>query len=184
MILFSAAVPVKRLNATNSVARKTCSAGDVIKLRRGCRRGTRFSCYVHAGSLFLSRVNRFKTIVSLIVLALWATCTVRCDIEILAHSGAMACCDESGDESNQAPSQPQHCVCSFIQSGGFISEKSGVPMPLPTDSLFISTVLSQANDSVPTPAPAELISPPPELVKSWQFSFRTALPPRAPSFVS
>jgi hypothetical protein len=57
-------------------------------------------------------------------------------------------------------------------------------MPLPTDSLFISTPLSQADDSLPPPAPAELIFSPPELVKSWQFSYRVAALPRAPSFVS
>jgi hypothetical protein len=127
-------------------------------------------------------VNRLKTVVSLIVLALWATCTLRCEIEILAHSAAMSCCDEAGDESNQAPAQPKHCVCSFIQSGGFISEKSDISMPLPNDALFIAIASPQADDSLP--APAELILSPPELAKSWQFSYRAAAPPRAPSFVS
>jgi hypothetical protein len=132
----------------------------------------------------LQRVNRLKTIVSLTVLALWATCTLRCEMEVLASSAAMSCCDEAGDESNEAPTQPKQCVCSFVQSGGFISEKSGVPMPLPHFALITPSALPQADDSLHTPAPAELISPPPELAKVWQFTFRTALPPRAPSFVS
>jgi hypothetical protein len=129
-------------------------------------------------------VNRFKNIISLIVLALWATCTLRCEIEIVTHSAVMACCDEEGDESNQAPSQPKQCVCSFFHAGGFFSERSGVSMPLPNDALFIATAHPQAHDSLPTPSPAELISPPPELVKGWQFHLRAALSPRAPSFVS
>ena len=131
--------------------------------------------------LLLLCVNRLKTVVSLAVLALWAACTLRCDIEILAQSAAMSCCDEAGDESKSTPTQPEQCVCSFLQSGGFISEKSGIPMPLPQVALVIPAAQTT---SLSTAAPYELICPPPELAKNWQFSYRAAAPPRAPSFVS
>jgi len=131
--------------------------------------------------LFLSCVNRLKTVVSLAVLALWAACTLRCDIEILAYSAAMSCCDEAADESNPAPTQPEQCVCSFLQSGGFISEKSGIPMPAPQVALIISAA---ETTSLSAAGPYELIYRAPELTKNWQFSCRAAAPPRAPSFVS
>jgi hypothetical protein len=125
-----------------------------------------------------------KTIVSLMVLALWATCTVRCEMEVLASSAAISCCDEAGEEPNQAPNQSQHCICSFIRLGGVIVEKGNVPTPLPNADCFISTALPQAGVGLPELAPADLIFPPPELARSWQFSHRAAAPPRAPSFVS
>jgi len=123
-------------------------------------------------------------VVSLLVLALWATCTLRCEIELLAPSAAMSCCGETGEQSNPTPTQPEHCICSFIQSRGFISEKRGVPLPLPKPALFVATALRPPHERPPKPAPAELISPSPELIKGWQFSHRAAAPPRAPSFVS
>jgi hypothetical protein len=129
-------------------------------------------------------VNRLKTIVSLIVLALWATCTIRCELEVLASSATMSCCDEAGEDSNQAPLQPRHCICGSVQSGGFIVEKGNVPTPLPNDAFFVSTALQPAAVCLSALATAELIFSPPGLAKSWQFSHRAAAPPRAPSFVS
>jgi hypothetical protein len=102
----------------------------------------------------------------------------------LTCAESLPCCSGESDKPDQTPSQPKHCVCSFIQSGGFISEKSGVSMPLPNDVLFISAAPPQADNSVPTPASAELILVPPELLKSWQFFYRSAALPRAPAFVS
>jgi hypothetical protein len=129
-------------------------------------------------------VKRLKPFVALIVLALWASCTFHCGIEVLAHSTAISCCDEAGGESNQAPNQSNHCLCSFIQSGGFISQNSGVPMPLPNDALFVPRALPQADDFPLTPACAELIFPPPEQTKTWQFFCRAAASPRAPALLS
>ena len=150
----------------------------------GANSTPRFSCDHPVSLVFLPCLSRLKTIVSLMVLALWATCTLRCELEVLAGSAAMSCCDEAGEESNQAPAQLQHCICSFVQSGGFIVERSNVPIPLPSDALFIPTAPPQAGVSLSALAPADLIFSPPELAKSWQFSYRAAAPPRAPSFVS
>jgi hypothetical protein len=157
---------------------------SVVMKPRQCCPTPRFSCDNPASLVFLPCMNRLKTLVSLMVLALWATCTLRCEMEVLASSAPVSCCDEAGEESDQAPAQPQHCICSFVQSGGFIVEKSNVPIPLPNDALFTSTALPKADVTLSALAPAELTFSPPELRTSWQFSFRAALSPRAPSFVS
>lgn len=55
------------------------------------------------------------------------------------------------------------------------------PVPVPSLTLSIQFLLVEL-------LPAEQLSPvtvaPPEVPAGWQFSFRTALPPRAPSFAS
>ena len=43
---------------------------------------------------------------------------------------------------------------------------------------------SKKDDTPPDEPAVAIIQVPPEIPRSWQFSFRTALPPRAPSFVS
>jgi hypothetical protein len=74
-------------------------------------------------------------------------------------------------------------VCSFALSGGIIAEKTTIPLSLlVTVPLFtVPTEFQIPPPSVPVGA---LIFSPPELHTTWQFDSRTALPPRAPSFVS
>jgi len=129
------------------------------------------------------RVNRFKTIVSLVVLTLWASCTINCQIELLTHSETSACCNEAGDKSNQTPAQDGHCVCSWVKSGGYISEKSVVPLPL---LVGLPLVMLSVCLEIPLPdaRAGELIYSPPGLLASWHISNRAAAAPRAPSFVS
>lgn len=128
-------------------------------------------------------VNRLKRIISLIVLALWASCAIRCEAASLMDATAHACCGDATDDGGGKPTAPGHCVCSWVQSGGYISESTGVPLPQPVPV----EVFTQPMD-VPVALPAnlvtELIFSPPELLTSWQFFQRAALSPRDPSFVS
>jgi len=51
--------------------------------------------------------------------------------------------------------------------------------------LAVSAYLVVALDTLAKPAPSlPPESSPPEFLNVWQFAYRTALPPRAPSFVS
>jgi hypothetical protein len=128
-------------------------------------------------------MSRLKRIMSLILLALWASCVIRCEAAKLTSSAALSCCDESSDDCGDKPAPPGHCVCSLAQSGGYISESSVVALPLP---VVILVLTHPADLEVPLSSarPAELIFSPPELLAGWQFTHRAAAPPRAPSFVS
>jgi len=143
----------------------------------------RFGCNIPGALVFLSGVNRLKPFVALIVLALWASCTIRCELVSLASSEADSCCDSAADKSSEEPVPANHCVCSWVRSGGYISEKSAIPLPLP-----VGLPLVPLPDYLEVPMPdshaSELTFSPPELLTSWQFSFRAALSPRAPSSVS
>jgi hypothetical protein len=127
-------------------------------------------------------VKRFHRIVALCVLAVWSACMVRCELEATLHAAA-SCCDE-GEKPSPAPVQANHCICTFVQSGGIIYEKSDVSIPAQTAAVFVLTAAFEANDFQPKPAFAGLTHSPPDHLNCWQFSFRTALPPRAPSFIS
>lgn len=128
-------------------------------------------------------MNRLKPFVALIVLALWASCTIRCEVESLACSDADVCCDSAADESPEKPAPADHCVCSWVRSGGYIAEKTAVPLPLPV-CLPLFALPAYLEIPICDAHASELTFSPPELRTSWQFSSRAALSPRAPSFVS
>ena len=163
------------------------SPRNVLSPARG-ERGSRdyaprLSCIVHGAVVFLLRVNRLKPFVALIVLALWASCTIRCELVSLACSEADTCCDSAADKSPEKPAPAGHCVCSWVKSGGYIAEKSVVSLPLPV-GLPLVPLPAYLEVPMPDRHASELTFSPPELLTSWQFSFRAALSPRAPSFVS
>ena len=130
-----------------------------------------------------SLVNRLKPFVALIVLALWATCTIRCDLLSVASSATDSCCDSAADNSPEKRAPANQCECSLALSGGFIAEKTTVLMPL-----LVGLPLLAPSTEVEIPKSdacvAELIFSPPELLTSWHISSRAAGSPRAPSFVS
>jgi hypothetical protein len=120
---------------------------------------------------------------SLIVLALWASCVVRCEAAKLSCSTPLSCCGEASDDCGGKPESSNHCVCSWNQSGGYIYAQSVVSLSQPVD---IAVFTHPVEWQVPLSAAhsTELVFSPPELLAGWQFTYRTAAPPRAPSFVS
>jgi len=129
-------------------------------------------------------VRRLKAIVTVLVLAVWSACTAHCAIENLTRTAELPCCNEDGGQSGQAPNAPGHCACSAIQSGGYVSQESALSIPLPLDGLCLFDVAPREADLLTRPGIVEVTMSPPELVRSWQFLSRVALPARAPSVVS
>jgi hypothetical protein len=128
-------------------------------------------------------VNRLKPFVTVIVLALWASCVIRCEAVKLGSAAALFCCGEPSDDCGGQPASTDHCVCSWVKSGGYISEQTSVSIPHPMDLSFVTSFV-ELQVHPPQIHSVEVKFYPPELLTSWQFSFRTALSPRAPSLVS
>lgn len=124
-----------------------------------------------------------KPFVALIVLALWASCAVRCDLVSLACFEEGSCCDSDVNKSPEKPAPADHCVCSWVRSGGYISEKSAVPLPC-LDEFPLFTFPAYLEISLPDARASEMTFPPPELLTSWHISNRAAAAPRAPSIAS
>ncbi len=129
-------------------------------------------------------MRHLNTIVTVLVLAVWAACTAHCAIENRSGAAGLPCCNEDGGHSDQAPQAPGHCVCSAIQAGGYVSQDSSVSIPLPLDGFTFPVDVPQQVDLPTRPGDVEPASSPPEALEPWQFSFRAALLARAPSLVS
>lgn len=119
-----------------------------------------------------------------LLLALWyLPATAHCLLEQVGWLAPGAdCCDQkASDDGSQSLPCPYGCCPSeyavyFNPIKGDVSLLA-VEVP-PCVVMLPLAVLPEQSEFVPPE------SSPPELPKVWQFSFRTALSPRAPSFVS
>ena len=129
-------------------------------------------------------VKRWNTIAALLLLGLWAACSVNCAFESLSRAEPPTCCSDKGGDSDNSPVSSSSCACSVLVSGAYVPHSQVWLVALPADAISASFALgpcqtSTAQTFVPGPD-----SSPPELAGSWQFIVRTALPARAPSSVS
>lgn len=133
----------------------------------------------------ISSVRALKTFFVLLLLGTWFPCTVRCSMEMMASVEPLACCDNSkvGNDSSQTPASSEQCVCTWMRSGGYAFQKCA-PLNAPEDVLLLFTLSPHIEESPTDPALPKFVFSPPELSTSWQFYFRTASPPRAPSIAS
>ena len=132
----------------------------------------------------LLRVTWFMKSVAVLLLALWVPVTMHCTLETMpGFSFLQWCC--GGDE---APEQDHDCsqdFCSAVESGLYKIEDNPAVVPALVLLLAFAAwdcVAEPPTDSAPQFVPVS--SAPPELPRLWQFSYRTALPPRAPSLVA
>jgi len=131
-----------------------------------------------------THVNRLKTIVAAVFLVLWLPLTSHC---LLEGAGLMPdilrCCDTCAPDGKDQGCEDDAC-CSLESTAykldcerpAFIPPALGLLLPV----LFHSVEPPAA----PQNSLGFLSVASPELPVTWQFSCRTALPPRAPSFVS
>ena len=126
-------------------------------------------------------VNWLHRIVAMLMLALWMPAASLCLDECAGIVERGDCCaDESSGPANAA----EHPCC-FLASGHYKS-----PDDRPQVSAPVMLATAQLPSLISFSPPAEdlvlpsLASCPPDLPVTWQFSFRTALPPRAPSVAS
>ena len=124
-----------------------------------------------------------KTVLILLLTLVWAAASNHCKLEQVPGLSFLACTDHAED----APSQDQGCDtdgCAFeVQL--YKTENAQASMPAPI--LLFTFFLTPLFDELVAPATASHILPdaaPVVLTRVWQFSYRTALPPRAPSLLS
>ena len=120
-------------------------------------------------------------VVAMMMLALWLPATSLCLAECAGLVERGDCCPDESSGNADAAVHP----CCLLASGGYKSDthRPLVPVPEVAAADRLASLISLA------PSSAELASPPPapsrpELSVTWQFSFRAALPPRAPSSAS
>jgi hypothetical protein len=128
-------------------------------------------------------MNRLGKAMALLLAVLWLPIATHCDLANLPGLEFLACCDHS----DVAPHQDENCrqdACDVVESGNYKVEERPVSVPAP--ALLAVFLLPLVPDNPPAlqASPNIATSTPPELPQRWQFVFRTALPPRAPSIAS
>ena len=129
----------------------------------------------------LTDVKWLKTMTVLAMLALWLPATNHCRLEQIPGLGFLVCCDHEAT----APHQDNDCDtdgCALFENGHYRTEEPQAALPAP-DLVVLAMLFSLAQEAPCFHvAQARVRAPaPPELPRAWQFSFRAALPVRAPS---
>ena len=128
-------------------------------------------------------MNWWKKILAGTLVVLWVPLTMHCRLEPLPGMEFLACCPDE----DAAPHQDSDCdddACAVVESGSYKTENDlvAVPVPVLVPALFLTPLLRL--EVIPAVNHVAFEASPPELSATWQFSFRAALRPRAPSFVS
>lgn len=123
---------------------------------------------------------------TLALVAVWPLVASHCKLEQLPGFQFLACVEVKVDAgTTHQESDCETDSCASLESGFYKTESGWLTVPPPP--ALLSPFLTMVSLEAAQPAASQSIifdSAPPELPKVWQFSFRTALPPRAPSFVS
>ena len=125
-----------------------------------------------------------KTILILLLALLWAAAGNHCKLEQIPGWEFLACCIHE----DIAPHQDDDCAtdgCATVENQLYKNETARICVAAPT--LLFATFVSLQWAELSIPPTVSHILPdaaPTELARVWQFSYRTALPARAPSFAS
>jgi hypothetical protein len=131
-------------------------------------------------------VRHLKTIWVLALALLWVPITSHCKLEGLPlFAELLGCC---GHEDSTAPHQDNDCeqdACASVESGDYRTQEHDPLFVVP--DFIVSAIIGVVSELGSLPAEVSLgifATASPEQHHIWQFAFRTALPVRAPSFVS
>ena len=128
-------------------------------------------------------MNFWKRVLAGALVVLWVPLTMHCRLESLPGVEFLVCCPSE----QAAPHQDSDCdddTCAVVESGFYKCENNTVAVPVPAlvPALFLAPLFSL--EVIHATNRIAFDASPPELQTTWQFSFRAALRPRAPSFVS
>lgn len=152
-----------------------------------CRWIASFDCRIQEARLTLGQVKFLKNTFVLVFVAYWALMINHCGLESIAGLEFLAC----SPQAESAPHAPAGCDddndgCATVESGLFKAEQNQfVAAKAPVFAVTLAlAMLSDLACFEPTANQISSEVSPPELVRVWQFSLRTALPPRAPSLLA
>ena len=124
-----------------------------------------------------------KTVLILLLALFWAAASNHCKLEQVPGLDFLACSDHA---KNAAP-EDKGCDtdgCAFeSQLYKVENAQASLPAPVFLFTFFLNPLLDElsvpeaGSHAMPDAAPVQL-------ARVWQFSYRTALPPRAPSLLS
>ena len=135
----------------------------------------------------MGEVRAWRTISVSAMVTLWVAAGFHCRLEVLPGFEFLACCQHPESEKSPAH-QEKECNndgCAAVERGFYKLENLQDAPVVPLLALVAG--MPPLPELHPSSAFEHLVSistSPPDLLRAWQFFQRTALPPRAPSFVS
>jgi hypothetical protein len=125
-------------------------------------------------------VKQLRQIVGLILLVLWVPLTSHCTWENISDLALFKCADDT-EQHSEPKSDCADDGCAQLETATYRSSDAQ-PDVAPPAFLALFQLLTL---TVPaSEACIAAVTSPAEILSGWQFTFRTALPPRAPSLVS
>jgi len=140
---------------------------------------TSFSLAMDKVARYFSDVKLFRTVAALVLLACWAPISSH---ELLEHWGVIHVQASNASENHSDDHDAADGICR-LPAGPF-QLQNFLPSQI-TLAMLPAVVVDAAAESIWQQASFALVNPsPPDIPVGWQFSFRAALPVRAPSFIS
>jgi hypothetical protein len=134
------------------------------------------SCVVHIVRLTVRPMKRLHQIVGLVLMLLWVPITAHSTQENIPGLQFLQCATDADEKEGC-----EDDGCTQLESATYkISDTRTDFLPPAFTALFAFVAVEFRADKQRPGA----IEVPPQIPCSWQFSCRTALPPRAPSFIS
>jgi hypothetical protein len=128
-------------------------------------------------------VQQLKLLAVSALLTFWLAASNHCRLEMIPGLGFLACCEGEG-----LPAQDKDCEtdgCAAVEDSFYKSGDSQPSLSALVIALAVWLLPSTEEGAQPGPDRSSFSAlAPPELPVTWQFTFRAAAPPRAPSFVS
>jgi hypothetical protein len=133
-------------------------------------------------------MGKFKAILTILLAVLWMPISSHCLLwEVTSGLESLSCCTHTETEE-KAPHHDEDCAtdsCSVVERAKYQSFFQRVTVPaLDTHVLFELLPLPEPALTSKAPGPHPSDDALARLPVAWQFSARTALPPRAPALVS
>lgn len=136
--------------------------------------------FLHVIALAMQRIKRM---IAMLLALVWLPAVSCCLIDTSGLLDQKDCCSKK--HTHTAASGDCDKPCGLLASATYLSQQDQVVVVASIDLLLFEVASSliklHRQDGFGRELPA---TAPPELAGNWQFSFRTALSPRAPSFVS
>ncbi len=141
----------------------------------------------------MKAVRCLKNIMAVVLALLWLPASSHAFLEYagLIHERHADHADHADHDADASGSHEHDADNHEAADGNYASTSSHISAPLPDavamPMLFCAPRLNWVSELHVAPPPSGLAPPgtaPPQLSHYWQFSFRTALPARAPSLIS
>ena len=120
-------------------------------------------------------VSRLLQLIAVLLALLWLPITAHCSLETLPGLEFLEC------ESDASKKDCEEDACAQIERPSYKISDTETIVPEPQLAIWFELIFPR---EVPVDSPQPSTAAPPEISPGWQFLFRVALPPRAPSFVS